>query len=450
MTLVSGFNAFCSVGSATTAGTTVTITLADNGGSCSLPKKKATTVQIDGVTNPAAGTYTGTTFSVATTADSTPASPGNVVISAATQTGAPTFTGVPQTGSARSTWTVGFTASASGALAAGDTITTVFPAGFTIPATPTVTLTGAYSNCTATATAAGTTVTITLADNAGTCALANSASGALKLAFLTNPAAGAIAAANWSVKTSVDTSARNPAAAITIAAATQTGAPTFTGVPQTGSARSTWTVGFTASASGALAAGDTITTVFPAGFTIPATPTVTLTGAYSNCTATATAAGTTVTITLADNAGTCALANSASGALKLAFLTNPAAGAIAAANWSVKTSVDTSARNPAAAITIAAATSPTPVTFSASTRAAGASATWTVAFTASASGALAAGDTITTVFPAGFTIPATPTITLPSGFTNCSAAATSAGTTSRSPSPTAGAAVHSPTAPPPH
>src|SRR5439155_885169 len=138
---------------------------------------------------------------------------------------------------------------------------------------------------------------------------------------------------------------------------------TFTGSPQTASARSNWTVGFKTGGSGALAAGDTITIVFNSGFTVPAVPAVALLSGFANCSATGTAAGTTVTITLADSGGTCTLANSASGALKVAFPTNPPAGSIAAVNWSVKTGTDTTAVNPAGAISIAAATAPSTVTF---------------------------------------------------------------------------------------
>ena len=114
-----------------------------------------------------------------------------------------------------------------------------------------------------------------------------------------------------------------------IAAATTPTAVTFTGAPQTQGARSTWTIGYTASATGALKTGDTISIGFSTGFSIPANPTVTLTGAYATCSATAvttaTTSGATVLVTLANNGGTCALANSASGALTLAGITNPPA-----------------------------------------------------------------------------------------------------------------------------
>ena len=72
-------------------------------------------------------------------------------------------------------------------------------------------------------------------------------------------------------------------------------------------------------------------------------------------------------------------------------------------------------------------TTPTSVMFSPNGVGATASAygqeDWAVGFTTSATGALGAGDTIRVTFPSGFVIPATPTITLPTGFIHCSATA---------------------------
>ena len=407
----------------------MTITLANSGGTCALPKGSTATLQIAGITNPAAGSYLASTFSVATSKDPAGNPASAVVISVPSSVSAPTFTGTPQSGGARSSWAVAFNSSASGALAAGSTITVVFPNTFTVPASPTVTLTGSYTNCSAAGVGSGTTVTVTLSNSGGACTHAASSSGNLSIKFLTNPGAGSIAASNWSVATTTDATAANPSGAVTINAATSTTAPTFTGTPQTGGARSSWAVGFTSSATGALTTGDTITVVFPGTFTVPASPTITLTGSYTNCSANGVGSGTTVTVTLADNGGTCTHAGSASGALSIKFLTNPGAGAIAAANWSVKTSTDTVAVNPASAVTINAATAPSAVSFSGAPQTGGAHSTWTVGFTTSASGALAAGDTITGVFNSGFTVPATPTVTLTSGFTNCSAVATGSGQT---------------------
>lgn len=68
--------------SATASGSSgaVTITLANSGGSCSLPKNTAASLTIGSVTNPAAGSYANTGFTVRTSADSAASSSSNVVI----------------------------------------------------------------------------------------------------------------------------------------------------------------------------------------------------------------------------------------------------------------------------------------------------------------------------------------------------------------------------------
>ncbi len=421
-------------------GPTLTVTLANNGGTCALANSGNGSLTIAGVENPPAQTITNTSLTVSTGADYTAASPaGNVTIGAATTPTAVTFAGSPQTGVARSTWTIGFTSTTTGALKVGDTITVGFAAGFSVPATPTVTLTGAYTNCSATAvttstsgSTTGPTVKITLANNGGNCALANSASGALKIAGITNPPAQTITAANMTLATSADTVAGVPGANVVIGAATAPSAVTFAGTPQTQAARASWAIGFTASTTGALKTGDTIAIGFSTGFSIPANPTITLTGAYANCSATAvttaTTTGATVLVTLADNAGTCALANSASGALKIAGITNPPAQTITGTNLTVSTSADTNTASPAN-VTIAGATAPTAVTFAGTPQTANARSTWSVGFTASASGALKTGDAITINFASGFSIPANPVITLTGAYANCSATAVTTGTT---------------------
>ena len=134
-----------------------------------------------------------------------------------------TFTAPTKVAGATENWTVGFKTSASGALNAGKTITVVFssntvPQTFTVPATPTIALGAGFVNCTATATAVSTTVTITLAG--ASCAVGNSTTVSLTINGLTNPLqATAIAKANFSVMTSVDsTSAVSPGANVTIVA----------------------------------------------------------------------------------------------------------------------------------------------------------------------------------------------------------------------------------------
>ncbi|HEX6788752.1 MAG TPA: hypothetical protein VF091_05865, partial [Gaiellaceae bacterium] len=418
--LNSGFTSCTATGA--TSSNVVTVTLV--GASCAVANSAAVSLTVNGLANPGNGSYAASTFSISTSRDTSAVNPASAIVIASPVT-AVSFSGAPQTGGARSDWTVGFTSSSSGSLTAGSTITIGFNAGFSVPATPTIVIGSGFANCTATGAGSGTTVTVTLVG--ASCALGNSTAATLTIKSLTNPAAGVLAAGTFSVATSGDTVSANPASSVTIAAATSVSAVAFSGAPQTGVARSTWTVSFKSSATGALRGGDTITVVFNSGFTVPATPTVALTGGFSSCTAAAAASGQTATITL--SGASCALAVSTTATLTLSALTNPAAGALAASTFSVKTATDTSAANPAAAVTIAAATTPSSISFSGSTRSAGATATWTVGFTTSSTGALSAGDAITVVFPAGFTIPATPTITLPTGFATCSAVGSTTGQT---------------------
>ncbi len=268
------------------------------------------------------------------------------------------FAGSPQTGGARSTWTVGFKTSPGnpgGALAAGSTITVAFNSAFSVPASPTVSLTSGASNCSASGSTSGTTVTIALANSGGTCAIAKNTTVTLTIAGITNPAAGSYAASTFSVATSVDTTATNPGSAVTISAATSVGSVTFTGASQVFAATTTWTAGFTTSSTGALAAGHTITVAFNSSFTIPASPTVTLASGFTSCSATGSTSGSTVTVTLANSGGTCSLPNSTAATLTIAGITNPAAGSYAASTFSIATSTDTVAASPASAAIISGA-----------------------------------------------------------------------------------------------
>jgi large repetitive protein len=435
VTTLTGFTGICTSASATAASQTVTITL---NSTCALANSTAATLSIAGLTNPSStGTLANTTFSVSTSRDATNAHPASgVTITADTPVTSVTF--APSTWSsaeagATANWTVGFTTASAGALTSASTITVVFNSGFFVPSFPTITtLTGFTGTCTsASATTSGTTATITLND---TCALANSTAATLSIAGLTNPSStGTLASTTFSVSTSMDATAVNPASGVTIAADTSVTAVTFapsTGFSAEAGATAKWTVGFTTASAGALTSASTITVVFNTGFTVPAGPAITmLTGFTGTCTSgAATASSQTVTITLN---GTCALANSTAATLSIARLTNPStASTLTNTTFSVKTSMDATAVNPASNVTITAATSVTAVTFAPSTgfsAEAGATANWTVGFTPSSSGALVGASTITVVFDFfTFNVPASPTITLLTGFVSCTATATGA------------------------
>ncbi len=328
---------------------------------------------------------------------------------------------------AMTAWTVGFTTSSAGALAAGDTITVTFDAAFSISAQSFIPATG-LSNCARSATAVGTVVTITLSNQGGTCAVAASTAVTLGVSIVTNPAAGTYAASGFKVRTSKDTADASTPSPVVIAAGTSVGAVTFSGTPLAAGSRSAWTVAFTASGSGALAAGDTITITLPTGF--GAHPDVTFGGAFSNCfNDGGRTLGSLIRIRLGNNGGTCALAAGASGSVRIDALTNPAAGSYPATGLSVGTSKDPVATHPSGAQAIAAATAPAAVTLAGSPAAASARATWTAGFTTSSSGALGAGDQVTVVLNPGFAAPAVPVVTLAGGFAGCRVTGAGSGST---------------------
>ncbi len=402
----------------TGVGTVATVVLADNGGTCALPASTAASLIIGGVTN--TSTTGSSTETVKTSADTTATNATAVTIAAL---GSPTGVTVDSTSfsaGVRASWTVNFTSTAAGALRAGDKVTVTFSAGFAVPATPAISLLNGFRNCSATATGASTVATITLANSGGTCALPAATAASLAVAGVTNTST--TGSSTETVSTSADTTAAS-AAAVTIVGATSPTAVTVSSTSLAALARATWTVNFTPSTSGSLRASDVITISFSTGFSVPATPTIALTGGFTNCSAAATGSGSVATVTLADNGGTCLLPASAAASLTVAGVVNGSAGS---STETVKTTTDTTAAN-ATAVTITAASTPTGVTFAGAPQTAATRSKWTVGFTSSATGALRAGDTITVGFPTGFSAPATPTVALIGGFTNCAAtAATSA------------------------
>ncbi len=134
VTLGAGFSGGCSVGSASSSGAVVTIDLA--GGSCTLAASTHASLTVAGITNPAAGSYPNTSFSVSTSADTTPTSPAtNVNIGVAangsgTMTVAPSSVGVSSTGN-----TLVFTYTATGGPLSSGELEIAVPAGWSAPST---------------------------------------------------------------------------------------------------------------------------------------------------------------------------------------------------------------------------------------------------------------------------------------------------------------------------
>jgi hypothetical protein len=326
------------------AGQVVTVTL---GAGCSLANSATGSITVDTITNPIAGAYTGA-YSVATSENTTAATATTAIGGTGGSVTAVTFTASSVTAHASANWTVSFAASAGGAISSGETVTITFPAGFTLPSSPaTVALGGSFVGCSGTTSGVvvGQVVTVTLG---GGCSLANSGTGTVMVNGLTNPVAGAYTTL-YSVATSEDPTATT---ATTAVAGTAPASVTFAPASFVASDTSTWGVTFTTSAFGALAAPNTITVTFPAGFTLPTTPTVLFASGFSGtCTGTSTGSttGQVVTITLS---GGCALALSTTGTITIAGIGNPGASSNASTGFGVATSQDTTSANPASAIVI--------------------------------------------------------------------------------------------------
>ncbi len=179
----------------TAAGGTVTITTPTTLGDSS-----AFSVVITGVTNPAAGTYASSSFSVSTSADST-ASNAVSGLSFGTVLSGVSFSPSPSVALGSATWTVGFTTSANGALGLGDTITIRAPASTTFPSSS-----SAFKVNGATVTAipatAGGTVTI-----ASPTPLGNSTTVSVQMIGVTNPAASFYPNTSFSASTTADAAA---------------------------------------------------------------------------------------------------------------------------------------------------------------------------------------------------------------------------------------------------
>ena len=236
------------------------------------------------------------------------------------------------------TWTVGFTTSTTGALAAGTgTVTVTAPSSTTFPSAPGDYTVNGVTATSVPSTGAGTaTIDVPVAVAAGTPII-------VSISAVTNPVAGTYPAADFTVATSADITAAHPSAAVGFGSGVS--AVTVGSSSAVAAGVSTWTVGFTSSASGALGTGDTVTVTAPSSTTFPSAP-----GDY-------TVNGVTATSVPSAGAGTAAIdvpvavAAGASVTVVVSQVTNPAAGTYPATDFTVATSADVTAAEPGTGLT---------------------------------------------------------------------------------------------------
>ena len=273
-----------------TSGTTVTCNLNDG---YSGNAGDVLSVALDDVTNPATTGSASTT--VSTSADTLTASAAFTVTAAQAVSGLSVAT-ASTAASATTNWTVGFTTSSTGALPyPGSAVTLKLPAGTTFGSfeggsvTDTTTGNSLGGDCENTS---GTTVTCYLNDG-----YSGNAGDVLSVALVdvTNPAA--TGSASTTVTTSADT--LTASAAFTVTAAQAVSGLSVTPASTAAGAITNWTIGFTASSTGALDyPGATITVKLPTGTTFNSfegatvTDTTTANGLSDDCEVTS---GTTMT-----------------------------------------------------------------------------------------------------------------------------------------------------------
>ncbi len=243
-----------------------------------------------------------------------------------------TFAPSDRQGANSAIWTVNATTSATGALAIGATITIDAPPTTTFPSAPSAYKVNSTTVTAIPSTAAG-TVTI-----ATPVAVSSSTLVTVVMTGVINPAAGTYANTSFSVSTSVDTTASNPASGLSFGSVVS--GVSFSPSSLVGAGSATWTVGFTTSANGALAIGDTITISAPASTTFPSAASAYVVNSTTVTAIPSTAAGTVTIVT------PMALGNSTAVSVQITGVTNPAASSYPNTSFSASTTADAAA-NPA-------------------------------------------------------------------------------------------------------
>ena len=373
--------------------------------SCSLntgqtiPAGHGVSIELDGVTNPPAGTVT---LSVATTQDTTPSPSAGYTIGAAGQPSQPTvaFSSPSGAAGARTIYTIGFTTSGTGALSntANSQITINFPASTGLSTIVKSTVTDTTAAAAVGFCSFSNTTTLSCSLNTGQTIPAGHGVS-IELDGVTNPPAGTV---NLSLATTSDLTTSTPTG-YTIGAAGQPSQPTvaFSSPSGAAGARTIYTIGFTTSGTGALSntANSQITINFPASTGLSTIVKSTVTDTTAAAAVGFCSFSNTTTLSCSLNTGQTIPAGHGVS-IELDGVTNPPAGTV---NLSLATTSDLTTSTPTG-YTIGAAGQPSQptVAFSSPSGAAGARTIYTIGFTTSGTGALSntANSQITINFPA--------------------------------------------------
>ena len=275
-------------------GSQIVITLVNVAGqTCDIPGSTPTDVILQGVTNPGAGTYPASDFTVATSSDTAPAANIDAVTITSASGGVSnvTFTGTSMAANVTTSWTIGFTTGPSGNLSSSSQIVVTFAPGFSIPsALPTEAISGLGGCSTGTADGIGQTVTITL--GGGGCVVGNSSPVVLLIDGITNPGAGSYANTLFSVYTSSDVNPDSPASNVVIggtgsvlttaASSVTAGGATLNGTDNPGGALQT--CNFAYSTSSTLAGAIIVAAPSPGSGSSPVAETLAVTGLSASTT----------------------------------------------------------------------------------------------------------------------------------------------------------------------
>ena len=353
-----------------------------------------------GIVNP--GTA-GNSYSLSVSATNNgSATSGTFAITASTVNPA-TVTPSPTTESASAQYTVAFTVGSGGALTAGSsTITVVFPSGTTVPSTMVatyVTVNGTALSSSPTCDATNRKVTLTtpvsIANNGSVSIVFSSSAG------LTNPTSGT----NYSVYvlTSKETTSIQSNTYSITSGSSITGVIATLGT-RTASTASTYSIRFT-TGTGGIDSGDSVYVVFPPGTTVPASITntnVTVNGTAASSVVT-NAAGRWIKLYASAAVGASQTATVAFNGTGGEAITNPST---TGSNYTLTARVDSTATPVTSAkYVITSGTTLTAATVSVSPTTSGSAGAYTIATTTAGDGAIAAGDTITVIFPSGTTVP---------------------------------------------